>query len=735
MEKKLKTTYKLYIVLFVVLNILNTFVVTTHKLNRYIVPFDYSFLGIANSIIGNAAVIIFFMLLLGTILKKPKSRVIGILVATFLLNFLLFWSNIFNRYYGTSFSIRTLSMFKNPPEGFGLSIAFEAFKELITYYRIILFIPTFVIAILAYRLIKNNIGMIDLRKYKIKNVLSKFFLILILSMINLNVFTRSVENTEVIESAMPTYATQNIGIYQFYFLELVGFDHTQYAVNNNQDEVKEVLDSFNKNKDSYTNIIDGKTYDYNVLKRDISDISGSLIDNLNDDDSINGLLEDYNLVLIHLESFNHFLLEVEETRLQLPNLTAILEESYVFNNFYTNVGIGNSFDAEIAVLTGLNANGTSTLAWEFDEERLEKNFNFQTIPKLFNKEGYKTVSTHGNTNLFYNRGIVHPKMFGFNEMYFREEFITNNGFLETEVTEALDYLGNLVNHHAGAWVSDRLVFKNLNDQIKELTNRDEQFMMYAISILPHTPYLHDPYHETTESTLYPEKYLSNLDNVTIRYINYLKYYNEVFRSLFEDVNGYGDDYVFDEANLYNHKKTAFLFYGDHGSGISNGDISKLLKTDLDALEERQELLQTIAFLYVPGETIGEHNFREGLIKGNQDLVRGQTDLFRTIIDLFNLETKSNDYIFGVNGFSNEPAYSIDNRTGDVVTDDVFFSLRNSYYNLINLEYDIEKMSDLKDEIIKFKLASDNAVNGNLFRKFRDEDFNLVLNSKSYRTKI
>lgn len=735
MKDKIKKHYLIYIGLFVGLNILNTFVVTTQALNRYIVPFDYSLGGIINSIIGNLAVIVLFMLLFSLVIKKPKSKIIVTLVASFLLNFLLFWSNIYNRYYGTSFSIRALAIFRNPSEGFGLTIAFEAFRELITYYRIILFLPTIILAIYAYKLIKLGVNNIEVRKIRLKPALSKALLIVILSITNISLFLSGTQGVEIIDSAMPTYATQNIGIYQYYFLELVGFDGNESIKKHDYSEVMKTLDEFNKNKDGYYNIIDGKYYSKNVTKNNAVNLSGKLVDSLAEDDSLTGILEDYNLVLIHLESFNNFLLQIPESRAHLKNLTSILEESYVFNNFYTNVGLGNSFDAEIAVLAGLNANGTSTLGWDFDKEIPEKNFQFQTIPKMFNELGYSTNSMHGNTNIFYNRINAHPDMFGISNLYFREQFILDNGFTLDETTEALAYFAEESEHFANAWISDRLVFKEMNKQINAFNEKDERFMMYAITMLPHTPYLYDPYHENAnESMLYEHDYLQGLNKLTIRYLNYLKYYDEIFRIILEDVNGYGDSYEFNEDNLYNHKKVAYVFYGDHGSGLSNGDLSVLLNKELTPIEERKELLKTLSFIYVPGDEINSNNIRTGLLKGNQNLVRGQTDLYRTIVDLFNLPIKNDDYLYGVHGMSSEPTYSIDNRTGDVITDNIVFSLRNVVDMLVLEEHDLEVSNKVREEIIRFKQASDTAINKNLYAVLNKEQENLS-SLLSYRGKI
>ena len=203
----------------------------------------------------------------------------------------------------------------------------------------------------------------------------------------------------------------------------------------------------------------------------------------------------------------------------------------------------------------------------------------------------------------------------------------------------------------------------MNEYIQNKNELDEKFLAYNLLMMPHTPFYHDPYYpKPKETDLYSEDFIKPLDIVTIKYLNFVKYYNEIFRIMFEDVNGYGNDYEYNENNLYNHKKTAYVFYGDHGSFVKNEDVNYLLGGELTTLEIRQKLLQTLAFIYVPGDEIVEKEidgqkvyFREGLLKGEQNLVRSQIDLYRTMVDIFDLPIKQSDFLFGVHGFSNEPS--------------------------------------------------------------------------------
>lgn len=708
----IKNKYNLFVVLFILLNALATYIVTTETLNRYIITFDYTLKGMINSFIGNVSFLLFVVLIVNLLAKKLKGRIGSLVISTFVLNGILFWINIFNRFYGTSFTIRAFQIFQNPAGNFGLTIFFEALREIIIYYRIIIFIP-FIILLVIATLLKRKVDYNYVFKLEIKPVITHFLGFIILVFTNIVLFCSGIGNQQMVSSAKATYATQNLGLYNFLWLDAIGFDYNM--VEFTPEEVFDELQKYNKNKPQYRNLIDNRVYNYNVKLSEVSKLSGKLVD---EHDSIytKGLLEDYNLVLVHLETFNYFLLEFEETSKKLYNLRAILDESYVFKNFYTTVGLGNSFDAEFSVLTGLYSNGTSTLAWDYNQMPADNKYNFQSLPKLFKQKNYQTNSFHGNSGEFYNREKVHPEMFKFDKLYSSEVMLELSGLTTKEVAE-------MYNHEAGVWLSDRFTLNYLNEFMNN-TPEDTRFMNFLITMLPHTPFYYDPYYPDPYNTdMYDEELVNKLDILTLKYFNYLKYYNEIIRMFIEDINGYGDDYVYNEENLYKHKKTAYVFYGDHGSSIQFSDVNLIANDDLNNLEIRQKLLQTISFIYVPGNNLvtkvidgNEVTLYEGLLKGEQTLVRDQIDLYRTIIDLFNLPITNKDLLYGVNGLSNEPSYALDNKSLNVITDSFVGNIRNGGIHFINNQLELSDVLKLKNEIANFKRYSDIALINNLYYK-------------------
>ena len=66
--------YFIYITLFFVLNILNTYVLTIQELNRYIAPFRHSFLGEINAFLGNFSILFLINTVFFIFIKKARSR-------------------------------------------------------------------------------------------------------------------------------------------------------------------------------------------------------------------------------------------------------------------------------------------------------------------------------------------------------------------------------------------------------------------------------------------------------------------------------------------------------------------------------------------------------------------------------------------------------------------------------------------------------------------------------------
>ncbi len=683
----------LLITLFYLLNIVNTYFVTTSLLNRYLISFSRSFLMELNAFVGNFAVLTIILFLGFIIFRNKKRRHLYIVFFTLFLNVLIFSLGLFSKYYQTVFSFSNFEVFKNPAGKLTASIVVESVKELFVYYRIIVFIP-FLILLSLYLYFKysNNKDYYKKDAVIFNSIQLNFSMILlgmILSISSLTFLENKMKSTWQIDAEKSLYTVQNAGVYNYYFGELFS----------SKEELEEEVDlsrydKYNKNKDLYESYFNEEKYS-NKLK--ISDAYNLEIDeSLIKDEYLNGILKDKNLILVHVESLNHFLLDEEgildET--YLKSLKALLKESYVFDNFYTNVGIGNSSDAEFAVLTGVLPKGDTTIYWEYEND----NYIFNSLPKLF--PDYNKIALHSDVKEFYNRVVVMDEMMGFDKYYYYDEkeiYYENtlNGYhLFKELNKKTD--------EKSPWISDMALF----DWTKEVFKEDTKNFLFPMMIQPHVPFLY--YEDNPRFTNE-----INVDTTTLRYLNYESYFENFFTKFIDDAKYFND--------------SAFIFYSDHGSSIPYKDILEIkgkTKTEFSFLEYEKEMLKTLSFIYIPGEEKNEEGIYKGLLKGKQTLVRSQIDLYRTIIELYGLDI--DHYYFGVNGLSKEKTFAVDTRTFSLVTDEYYLvgkrmgekrKLNNKviYPYKENYKYDPHEFFKYAME---FKFEMDEALKKNYFHQLK-----------------
>jgi len=679
-------SYFIFIIAFFLLNILNTYVLTIQELNRYIAPFRHNFLGEMNAFIGNFSILFFVNTIFFTFIKKAKSRMQFLLIFTFLLNFFIFWMGVFNLFFGTAFSIPASTIFKNPAEGFAMGTLIQALLELITYYRIIVFLPFFVL--LTLYLLSDRLELKELYfRVTPKKALSAILIVAITLYTAIFSYYEQFKNTLPLNAVKSTFAIQHLGVYPYYLGEFIGqpfdLDLETFLELETKDDYYDAYQVYNKNKTSYQNFFNQETYSNDLLLSQTIDdlyIDASLLNG----ESLTGILEGKNLVLIHLESINTFLLELDLTNERLVFLNRLLDESFYFSNFYNNVGMGVSSDAELSVLTGLYPMGDRTLYWEFDHIP----YDLESIPQYFNEINYHTLAIHGDKAQFYNRDKVYPDLMTFDAFYALEDFI-NDGYV-VENGYIYDHANQLVHH--SPWISDYHLADETYRFGTSFLSNNTPFMMFSVMMMPHTPFEFDP--NALDRDRF-DLFDRPLQSITMRYLNYVDYMDDVFKRFF----------VAEDGSSQTLDNTVYIFYSDHGSGIKNQDLDLLFNRELSVIETRKILQKVPAWIYVPGDEVidyGDYELRQGLLKGEQPLVRSQVDLYRTMIELFNLPV-GNDPYFGVHGLSDEPTFALDNRLMDVVLDGYMYSMRNKRITYPE-SYTIPKKD--YDYILRFKQLSD-----------------------------
>lgn len=104
-----------------------------------------------------------------------------------------------------------------------------------------------------------------------------------------------------------------------------------------------------------------------------------------------------NIIVIHAESMQKFAMDLTFNNKEVtPNLNKLANEGIFFSNFYSQVGVGTSSDAEFTFNTSLMPSTKGTVFVNYFDR------DYISIPKLLKEQGYYTYSMHANTGEFWN---------------------------------------------------------------------------------------------------------------------------------------------------------------------------------------------------------------------------------------------------------------------------------------------------------------------------------------------
>ncbi len=635
----------IYIILFIVLNIANSHMLLFANLNKYIIDFNFSTIGLFNSIIGDFVILAILLLIGLFIFKKRNSLMLYLLIVTFALNIFIFVMYIFTRFYTTLY-VFGLDIFNNPGDGMVWPIIVNVCSELFFGLRIFYFIPAVLLLIIFVNIFKR----MENEKIKIK-IYTKISAVTANTLIGAMSFLITcglISSHPESSLDIGLFAAKHGGIYAFYVEQVLGarFDFNEINVED-EETYENYIDIFNKNKESYVNPLDLKHYS-NV-------------------DDLTGVLKGKNLYVIQLESYNNFFINKTINEIEVtPNLNKLVKENYYFSNVMTSVGIGNTSDAEFSVMTGLYSTGDGSMYWGYNDYK----YDFNTLPKLFNQQNYKTTSYHGNVSIFYNRKIAHEQMLGFNMFKSKDEY--SQLYPESE-NKSFYY---------NTWVNDEQMLKwGYEDALNEI-NKGNNFFSFEVLLQPHTPY------SSSEITQYD--WGKNINKSQLAYyLDNIKRNDEIIGNFIEKA----------KVDLPN---TLFVLYGDHGCTIQDEEMRQYLNVS-NSVSLRDKLNQIPVLFIDNSKEISKMITKENFDKVSS-LVKSERDIFRTIINLFDLYDKC-DELFGVNMFSSEPSIAYEAKNVDFKTDDFYANYRNTSILVEYNDIDDEKIKRAEDIIGKYRVMN------------------------------
>ena len=113
-----------------------------------------------------------------------------------------------------------------------------------------------------------------------------------------------------------------------------------------------------------------------------------------------GFFQGYNLIMITAEGFSPYAVHKEKT----PTLYKLINEGFIFSNFYTALWQTSTSDGEYVACTGLIPIGTRSMF------HTRNNYMPFTLGHQFNKLGVESKAYHNHTHTYYQRNETHPNM-------------------------------------------------------------------------------------------------------------------------------------------------------------------------------------------------------------------------------------------------------------------------------------------------------------------------------------
>ncbi|RBR29800.1 LTA synthase family protein [Enterococcus cecorum] len=413
-----------------------------------------------------------------------------------------------------------------------------------------------------------------------------------------------------------------------------------------------------------------------------------------------GLAKGRNVIYIHLESTQQFLIDyklkdengVEHEVMPFINSLYHSNSTFSFSNFFHQVKAGKTSDSETLFensLFGLNQGALFT--------QLGGKNTFEAAPNILKQtQGYTSAVFHGNSGTFWNRNETY-KHLGYD--YFFDASYYN-------VTEDNSFQYGL---------NDKPFFQQ---SVKYLEHLQQPFYTKFIAVSNHYPYSQ----LSGDETGFP---LAQTKDETINsYFSTANYMDTAVHEFF--------DYL-KQSGLYDN--SIIILYGDH-YGISNArnkELAQLLGKDRDTWSnfDNAQVQRVPYMIHIPGMTQGK------II----DTYGGQVDALPTLLHLLGVDTQN--YIqLGQDLFSPDHKQLVAFRDGDFVTPNYTYYGGVLYDNKTGEEItepteELKKQIDADKDAVSNQLAtSDKINNGDLLRFYtksglkaiKPDDYNYLKNT-------
>lgn len=385
------------------------------------------------------------------------------------------------------------------------------------------------------------------------------------------------------------------------------------------------------------------------------------------DPELFGVGEGKNIIKIHLESFQSFLIDFElhgeEVTPFLNSLVHDQEKNFTyFDNFFHQTEQGKTADAELIMDTSLYGlpQGAAFVT--------KGNNTYQALGSILNQEqDYTSAVLHGDKKSFWNRDEIYKEL-GIDK------------FFDSSYYDMSD--GRVINYG----LKDKPFFEESMPMLESL---DQPFYAHMMTLTHHHPYLIDE----EDATIDPAE---TGDGSVDRYFQTARYMDEALEQFFDDLK---------ESGLYDD--SIIFLYGDH-YGISenhNRAMKELLGEEITAFKNAQ-LQRVPLMIKIPGV--------EG--KGTVHEYSGQIDVMPTLLHILGIDAQN--YIqFGTDLFSKDHKEFVPFRNGDFITPE-YSLIKGIFYDNETGDVIEEPTEEMKEteKTVQHELAlSDKVLYGDLLR--------------------
>ena len=574
---------------------------------------------------------------------KGKKAYWFIFIGGFLLTFLLYANVVYFRFFSDFLTFSTLNQASNV-ESMGGAVS-ASFK----WYDFVYFLDTIVyLFILIFK-----------RSWLDKRVFSKKFVPVVMAasiaLFFLNLAFAETDRPELLTRTFDhKYLVKYLGPYNF-----TVYDGVKTIQNNQQKALA--------SEDDLTRVL-------NYTKQK----------NTEPNPEYYGIAKKKNIIKIHLESFQTFLINKKvngkEVTPFLNKLSTGNDDFRYYPNFFHQTGQGKTSDSEFTMdnsLYGLPQGSAYSLKGDN---------TYQSLPAILDqKEGYTSDVMHGDYKTFWNRDQIY-KHFGIDKFYDATYYDMSDE--------------NVVN----LGLKDKPFFKASAEYQSKMK---QPFYSHLITLTNHYPFTLNSEDASIDK---PNTGDSTVDG----YIQTAHYLDQALEQYINDLKAKG---LYDDSVI--------MIYGDH-YGISenhNNAMEKLLGEQITPAKFT-DLNRTGFWLKIPG--------KNGTV---DETYAGQVDVMPTILHLVGIDSK-NYLMFGTDMLSKDHNDVIPFRNGDFITKDYKF-VNGKVYSNKNNELITTPPKDLeknKKQVEKDLEMSDEVLNGDLFRFYNNPDFKKI-NPSKYDYKI